>query len=405
MSVNLKRAFLIGENAMKLEGVKVLDLSQFLPGPHLSMTMADHGAEVIMIEIADGFGEPTRNIGEKTKDGVCVWFRNIARGKMSVALDLKAPKDRELFLQLATTADVIIESFRPGVVARLGIDYDTVAARNPGVVYCSISAFGQQGPYRDRPAHDLAIQSLAGTVDLCRGLNDNKPSAPNMPTADITASLTALSAIMMALFRRTKTQTGDYIDIAMYDTLLAWTVNVTGPVFAEERPPEPKHMRSFGGQAMNRIYETGDGQFIVLGGSEAKFARSLLEKLERIDLLEIAALDPGLQQQPLVDFLTETFRSQTREHWEHFLSGIDVCWAPVRTLKDSFSDANAKARGMILYDGQGNRHIGPPIHFRAEPPIPKLEVAAYGQNTEAVAARAGFPTANRVAPSPTSKGT
>lgn len=385
---------------MKLDGVKVLDLSQFLPGPHLSMTMADHGAEVIMVEIADGHGEPARNIGERTRDGVSVWFRNIARGKMSVALDLKTPKDHELLLKLAATADVMIESFRPGVAARLGIDYDTVAARNPGIVYCSISAFGQDGPYRDRPAHDLAIQSLAGTVDLCRGLTDDKPSAPNMPVADITASLTALSAIMMALFRRTKTQTGDYIDIALYDTLLAWTPNVTGPVFAKEQDPEPKRMRSFGGQAMNRIYETKDGKFIALGGSEPKFARNLLEKLGRTDLLEIAAREPGPQQQPLVDFLTETFGSQTRKYWEDFLGRSDVCWAPVRTLKDGFSDANTKARGMILYDSHGNRHIGPPIHFRKEPPRPKLDIAGYGENTDTVAACAGFPGVDRAAPKP-----
>src|SRR5215469_5202764 len=125
---------------MKLEGIRVLDLSQFLPGPHLTMTMADHGADVIMVE---------------AKDGERVWFRNIARGKRSIALDLKNKDDLATFLKLADEADVIVEAFRPGVVKRLGIGYEAVAARNSRIVYCSISAFGQNGRYRDKPSHDL----------------------------------------------------------------------------------------------------------------------------------------------------------------------------------------------------------------------------------------------------------
>src|SRR5215469_13658884 len=247
---------------MKLSGLKVLDLSQFLPGPHLTMTMADHGADVVMVEPKNGVGEPSRALGLRTKDGVSVWFRNIARGKTSVALDLKDEGDRARFLALADQADVIVEAFRPDVAKRLGVDYETIARRNPRIVYCAISAFGQNGPYRDRPAHDLAVQALAGTADLCRGLTDDKPSAPNIVAADMGSSLTALSAILMALYARERTGRGDYIDIAMFDSLLAWTPNVTAPVFAEDRAPVPKEMRPFGGQAMNRIYETRDGEYI-----------------------------------------------------------------------------------------------------------------------------------------------
>src|ERR1700753_821462 len=142
---------------MKLDGIRVLDLSQFLPGPHLTMTMADHGADVILVEPKNGTGEPVRAMGTRRPDGTTVWFRNIARGKRAVALDLKDAADRDVFLALADEADVIVEAFRPGVVKRLGIDYATVAARNPRVVYCSISAFGQDGPWRDKPSHDLGV--------------------------------------------------------------------------------------------------------------------------------------------------------------------------------------------------------------------------------------------------------
>ncbi len=371
---------------MKLSGVRVLDLSQFLPGPHLSMTMADHGADVIMIEPANGVGEPSRELGLRTKDGIAVWFRNIARGKKSLKLDLKNQSDRALFLSLADEADVVIEAFRPGVAKRLGVDYEAVSARNPRIVYCAISAFGQNGPYRDRPAHDLAVQALLGTVDLCRGLTDDKPSAPNVVAADMASSLTALSAVLMALYAREKTGKGDFIDIAMYDSLLAWTANVTAPVFAEDRAPVAKEMRPFGGQAMNRIYETKDGQYLVLGGSEVKFAENLLKALGRLDLLDYARIEPGRGQQSLIDYFITTFRTKPLAEWEAFLSGVDLCWAPVRTLKDAFDDAHTKARGMVLTDANGNSHIGPAIKFKNDPAQPQLELPLYGEDNTAIAA-------------------
>lgn len=367
---------------MKLKGVRVLDLSQFLPGPHLTMTMADHGADVIMIEPKNGVGEPTRALGHKTGDGVTVWFRNIARGKRSLALDLKSASDREAFLALAVDADVIVESFRPGVAKRLGIDYEAVRARNPKIIYCAISAFGQEGPLSGSPAHDLAVQALVGTVDLCRGLTDDKPSAPSVVASDMAASLTALSAILMALYAREKTGRGDYIDIAMYDALLAWTPNVTAPVFALDRAPVAKEMRPFGGQAMNRIYETRDGHYIVLGASEVKFAENLLLALGRLDLLRYAREEPGAKQKPLVDYFVAVFKTRKRAEWETFLGKLDVGWAPVRTLKDAFDDDHTRAREMVLTDKTGHRHIGSAIKFRAEPAKPDLELPPYAAVSE-----------------------
>ncbi|MBS0279214.1 MAG: CoA transferase [Proteobacteria bacterium] len=363
---------------MKLDGIKVLDLSQFLPGPHLTMTMADHGATVIMVEPKNGVGEPVRAMGARMPDGTAVWFRNIARGKHSVALDLKNAEDKATFLKLASDADVIVEAFRPGVVKRLGIDYDTVSAANPRIVYCSISAFGQDGPWRDKPSHDLGVQALAGTLDLSRSFADNTPNMPNLVAADMASSLTALSAILMALLAREKTGKGDYIDIAMYDSLLAWTPNITGTVFAEDKAPVPHEMRNYGGQAMNRIYETKDGQFIVLAGSEAKFSENLLRALGRLDFLAIAKGEPGPSQAPLIAYFTQTFQQKTRAEWEAFLEPIDLCWAPVRSLKDAFGDANAAARHMLMKDAEGNRHIGPAIKFRNDPARPDFRLPNYG---------------------------
>ncbi len=378
---------------MKLEGLRVLDLSAFLPGPHLTMMMADHGADVIMIEAPNGVGEPTRAIGEKTVDGISVWFRNIARGKRSLKLNLKDEDARALFLTLADRADVVVEAYRPGVAERLGVGHAALRARNPGLVYCSISAFGQEGPLARKPAHALAVEALAGVLDLNRGLEDDKPTNPCMPAADITASLLALSAILMALYRREKTGRGDYIDMAMYDALLAWTANVAGPVFAHGAAPVAKHMRSFGGAAMNRVYEASDGRFLVLGGAELHFARTLLEALGRPDLVPYAAQAPGPAQDPLKRELEAIFRTRSLAEWEAFLGPLDLGWAPVRGLNEALLEPYAQERGIVQADGEGARHLGPPIRFAEEPASPRWAVPAYGAHAREIAAEAGLDAA------------
>ena len=366
---------------MKLEGIRVLDLSAFLPGPHMTMTLSDHGADVIMVEPANGVGEPTRVVGYRDSDDVSVWFRNIARGKRSLRINLKDPDGQRFFQTLTESADVLVEAFRPGVVQRLGIDYATLNRVNPRLVYCSISAFGQDGPLRDRPAHDLTVQALAGVAALNRGLEDGKPAAPNIPAADAIASLTALSAILMSLLRRERTGRGEHIDVAMYDALIAWTPNVTGPVFAQDAHPEPAHMRSFGGAAMYRIYETSDGEFLVLGGSEVKFAHNLLAAFDRLDLLPFAQIEPGPEQAPLRTFFREQFASRPRDYWERFLDPVDCCWAFVRSLKDAFEDPHTLHREMLLRDAGGHRHIGVPIKFADEPAQPNLSIPDYGEHS------------------------
>ncbi|MEM9054205.1 MAG: CaiB/BaiF CoA-transferase family protein [Pseudomonadota bacterium] len=375
---------------MKLKGLKVLDLSAFLPGPHMTMMMADHGADVIMVEPANGVGEPARVIGETTADGVSVWLRNIARGKRSLKLNLKDPDGRELFLKLADTADVMVEAFRPGVVKRLGVDYEAIMARNARIIYCSISAFGQNSSLAHKPSHDTGVQGLAGLIDLNRGLTDNKPAMPSIPFADASASLMALSAILMALYRRETTGKGDYIDLAMYDAALAWTPNVMGPTFAKDAHPAPKDMRSFGGSALTNIYETSDGKFLVFSGPEIKFATNLLTALERPDLIEVAKLPPGPEQQPLRAFFTETFQSKSLVEWQAFLEPIECAWSWVRSLKDAFADPFTAERQMVFTDADGNRHIGPPIRFRDEPPQPDPRVPGFGEDSAEIAAEVGL---------------
>lgn len=376
---------------MKLDGLRVIDLSLFLPGPHLTLMMADHGADVIKIE-PPGEGEPNRHLGPKQGE-FSVYFRNTHRGKRSVCLNLKSAAGREALLKLCESADVVIEAFRPGVVDRLGVGYAAVAARNPRIVYCSIAAFGQSGPYRDIPAHDLATEALAGVVSLNLG-NDGEPTMPHVPAADMAASMLSFGGIMMALYRREKTGRGDYLDMAMHDSILAWTPNVLGEVFTKRRAPVVKHERTFGGSAFYNIYRTRDGKHVVLGAQEIKFVRNLLGELGRLEFVALAEQGPGPHQQPLTDFLRATFATRTQAEWIDWFKGKDVSFAPVNDLRQAFDDPHVQARGMRLVDDQGHEHIGVPIKFRDEPGQPRFALPRLGEHNVEVLRAAGFSDAD-----------
>lgn len=365
---------------MKLAGLRVVDLSTFLPGPYLTLVLADHGAEVIKIESPDG--DPGRKIG--VADGPStVFFRNLNRGKKSVVLNLKEPHDRERLLALCATADVFVESFRPGVVERLGVGYTEVARRNPAIVYCSINAFGRDGPYRDRPAHDLAIEAVGGLLSMTLG-DDGRPAIPGIPSADIAAALHGLSGVLIALLNRAQTGVGDRVEVAMHDALLAALPNIVGPAFAEGRQPNPKHERTTGGSAFYRLYDTADSRQIALAGQEPKFVERVLGALGREDLVELCTRGPGPHQRPVAECLQRFFAGKTRQECLDWLAQLDVCFAPVNTLVEALEDPNVAARGMVLKDDRGRRHLAPPVRFAAEPARPVLREPRLGEHTAEV---------------------
>jgi crotonobetainyl-CoA:carnitine CoA-transferase CaiB-like acyl-CoA transferase len=372
---------------MKLDGLRVLDLTRFLPGPLCTQLMADQGAEVIKLESIDE-GEPTRELGAK-RDGVSVYFSNTQRGKQSLALNLKDAQGVEILLRLAEGADVLIESFRPGVVDRLGIGYAQVAKRAPRLVYASIAAFGQTGPYRDLATHDLGTEALTGVLSLNRG-GDGKPAMPALANADMLVATMTLAGVLMALLRRTQTGKGDYLDMAMADALLACLPNNMGVAMTERKQLDPKSGRTLGGNALYNIYETKDADFVVLGGQELKFARNLLEPLGRPDLVELCKLPPGPGQDPVRAFLRDTFRTKTKAEWLAWFKGRDIAFAPVKTLPEVLEDAHFKARGMVLKDPRGWDHLGIPIAFRDEPGRVNFEAPAHGQHSSAILGGLGY---------------
>ncbi|MFP6806673.1 MAG: CaiB/BaiF CoA-transferase family protein [Pseudomonadales bacterium] len=372
---------------MKLEGIKVLDLSLFLPGPLLTQMMADHGAEVIKLEPLNG-GEPNREIGPKRGDQ-SIYFANTHRGKKSIQINLKSAEGRELALRLAGQCDVVVEAFRPGVINRLGMDYESVKARNPNVVYASLSAFGQTGPYVKKPAHDLATEAYAGVLSANLGF-DGRPAIPAIPSADMLTSMMGLSAILMALLRRKETNQGDYIDLAMMDSLMACLPNNMGSVFAEKKAPIVKDERTWGGYAMYNIYETLDKKYIVLGASEMHFAVALLTKLERTDLIPYCEPPPGPTQNPVKVFFTETFLSETQAHWVKWFKDLNIAFAPVNDLRQAADDPQIRAREMIVEDDSGLEHIGIPIKFKHEPGEIDFEAPALGAHNIELARQVGF---------------
>ena len=372
---------------MKLQGLRVVDLSLFLPGPLMTQFMADHGAEVIKVE-AIHEAEPNRAIGEK-RGGVSVYFANTHRGKKSLALDLKNPAGVEVLMRLAERSDVLIEAFRPGVVERLGFGYRQVAARAPRIVYASIAAFGQSGPYRDIAAHDLATEAIAGVLSLNRG-GDGKPAIPGLAVADMLASMMTLSGVLMALYRRKETDKGDYLDMALADCLLACLPNNFGTAMAERRQPVLSEERSLGGNALYGIYETKDRDFVVLAGQEIKFVTNLLTALGRPELIELCKLPPGRGQDPVREFLRETFRSKTKGEWVEWFKGRDIAFAPLKTLPEVLDDPHFKARGMVMKDERGWDHLGVPIRFAQEPGRARFQLPAHGQHSSEILRGLGY---------------
>lgn len=347
----------------KLSGIRVVDLSQFLPGPMLTLMMADQGAEVVKIEPKPG--EPARRQAPFAA-GQSVWFRNLNRGKRAVALDLKSARGREALWALVEQADVFVEGFRPGVVARLGFDYAAVSARNPRIVYCSVSAFGQSGELAHHPAHDMAVQAMAGFMSVNDG-PDGMPVVPGVPSADMAAGLTGLSAVLMALLGRERTGRGDYVDIAMFDAMLPWCAHIAGEAIEGGAPPRSAAQRSLGGAAFYNVYETADGRHVVLGGREPKFVKALLSALERPDLIPLGDADAGAPQAPLIGFLREVFRTRSRDEWIAWFADKDVAFAPVLDFREALQAPHVAERGLLV-ELDGAHQIAPAIRFQSEAP-------------------------------------
>ena len=371
------------------EGVRVLDLSRMLAGPYGSMLLADMGAEVIKIEEPDG-GDPMRVMGPPfLPEGESAYFLSINRNKKSLALDLATAAGRDVFLDLAAQADVVWENFRPGVLERLGLAYATLAGVNPGLVLCSISAYGQDGPYRDWPAFDLALQAMGGAMSLT-GEEGGRPVRMGLPMGDLAGGMFGAFAVAGALFRRSRTGQGAHVDLSLLDCQVSLLTYIAQYFWADGRVPG----RMGSGHASVVPYQalaTQDGHLIVAVFAE-KFWAGFCRALERAEWAadpRFASNRQRLAQRDVLMPLVETVvRQRTTEDWLARLHAAGVPAAPILTVDRVLSDPQVRHRRMVV-DVEHPRHgplptLGTPIKIDGATELPVTAAPRLGEHTDAL---------------------
>ena len=327
-----------------LKGVKVLDLSRLLPGPYCTLMMADYGAEVIKIE-EPGQGDYIR-WRKPAIEGIGARHLTINRNKKSIELNLKTDEGKEIFKKMAANADVILESFRPGVMDRLGLGYEEISKINEGIVYCSLTGYGQTGPYRNLPGHDINYIGYSGILGLI-GEKDGKPIVPGVQIADIGGgALMALSGICMALFHKERTGKGQYIDVSMMDGAVTWLYAAASDYFASGKIPERGSNRLDGHFAFYNVYETKDKKYLSVGASEFKFWKRICELVEKPEWIALHE-GPEEVQEKLKQDLTQLFKQENQEHWIDLLASEDTCVSPVNDIDQIFNDPQIIERELF----------------------------------------------------------
>jgi crotonobetainyl-CoA:carnitine CoA-transferase CaiB-like acyl-CoA transferase len=353
---------------------RMLDLSRQLPGPFCSMLLADLGMDVLAVYAPSdpmGMGIPL-----------------LGRNKRSLTLNLKAPEGREIFHRLAREADVVLEGSRPGAAARLGVDYETLCGINPRLVYCSISGYGQDGPYRDRVGHDVNYLGFAGVIGLT-GSAGGPPAIPGVQIADIGGgALTAAIGILSALWAREETGRGQFVDIAMLDGALAWQVVNVMRWLADKREPARGDTLLSGHHPCYAIYETRDGRHVTVGALEPHFWRNLCERLGFPELSGQQFAE-GAEREGAFAKLRARFRERTMAEWVEALADLDICFGPVATLGEALRDPHVRHRAMVVEE-QGRLALGNPIKLSDTPPALRTPPPALGEHSEAVLGSLGY---------------
>lgn len=328
---------------LPLQGFRVLDLSALFPGSLCTQILADLGAEVIKIESPYG-GEPGRSIPPLVKK-TGLFFHMINRNKKSITLDFRKPRGREILLQLARRADVLVENTRPGNLSRIGLGYDDVAGVNPRIVYCSITGFGQDGPCRDIPAHDINFLALSGVLDLI-GEKDRAPALPDIQIAGAGAGgMNAAMGILASLLRRERTGKGQYVDAAILDGLTPFVMLPMCLFMQTGKQPSRGASMFSGGHAFWNVYRTKDGRYISLGCWEQKYWENFCRAVNRDDLAAEQHAPPPRQGR-IIEELQAIFLTRTRDEWTQALDPTEICYAPVNSLEDALAHPQIRHRGL-----------------------------------------------------------
>ena len=377
-----------------LEGIRVLDLTRLLPGGFCSLLLADFGAEVLKVEDT-GAGDyvrwsPPQYEGAE-ESAASALFLALNRGKRSIRLNLKEVGGREVLLRLAREYDVLLESFRPGVLDRLGVGYSRLRGENPRLVYCAISGYGQEGPYTGRSGHDLNYLGLNGLLGLT-GDPDGPPVQAAGQIADVGGgALMAAFGILSALREREASGEGQLVDVSMFDGALSWLALVAGRYLCDGEAPGRGEPELAGGLICYRPYACKDG-WVTLGALEPKFWRAFCEGVGREDLIEKQLERPGSDAHAEVERI---FLERTREQWRAFASEHDCCLEPILGLDEALDSELVRAREMVIEleqpGAEAVRQLGVPVKLSRTPGRPASPGPALGEHTDEVLASLGYP--------------
>ncbi len=337
-----------GPGSLALEGVRVLDLSRLLPGGFCSLLLADHGADVLKVEDM-GQGDYVRwappYVRGAAPSARSALFLALNRNKRSIRVDLKQDAGHELLLALVKDHDVVLESFRPGVLDRLGVGYEAMRAVNPKLVYCAITGYGQDSPLRDRPGHDMNYLGLAGLLGLT-GEAGGPPVQAAGQIADLGGgALMAAFGILAALRAAERTGEGQFVDVAMTDGALSWLAMVAARYLADGKTPWRGELELAGGIACYRPYETADGGWVTLGALEPKFWSAWCRGAGREDLIDEQYAAPDSSGHAAV---AEVFAGRTRDEWVAFAAEHECCLEPVLDLGEALASEHVAAREMVV---------------------------------------------------------
>ncbi len=382
--------------SLPLDGIRVLDLSRLLPGGFCSLLLADYGADVLKVEDTAG-GDYIRwappLVEGAAASAASALFLALNRNKRSIRIDLKSAAGREVLLALVRSHDVVLESFRPGVLDRLGAGYDVLRAANPKIVLCSITGYGQDGPLRDRAGHDLNYLGLIGMLGLS-GSDDGPPVQPAGQIADLGGgALMAAFGILAALRERDRSGEGQHVDVAMADGALSWLALVAARRLAGGAVPRRGRDDLAGGLVCYRPYACSGGGWITLGALEPRFWAAFCAGVGRADLVERQLDGPGSAAHAQLEAI---FAARTRAEWEAFAREVECCLEPVLDLDEALASEHVAAREMVVGLKQPGatepvRQLGAPVKLSRTPPdTARLPGPQLGEHTDAVLREAGY---------------
>lgn len=378
--------------AMALEGIKIIDLTRLGPGPYCTMLLADQGADVIKVE--PGGGRASQVIQPQSDEAMERGraYNAEGRNKRSIVLNLKMEEAREVFYRLAKVSDVVVEEFRPGVLKRLGVDYETVSEMNPRIIYCSITGYGQDGPYAQLPGHDINYLSTGGAQSMI-GPRGGPPIMTFNLIGDYSGgSMQAALGITLAVIARERTGEGQHVDISMTDGIVSLMHGEAAGYFETGQVPTRGDLLSIGGSPFYGVYETKDGKYVSIAALEPWFYENLCKALDREDLL--AYEWDRTKWDALAAEFGEIFRTKTRDEWVELLRQTDICVAPVYSVDEVFTDPQVLHRKMLVeidHPTLGKvKQVGIGIKLSETPGEVKSIAPRPGQHTDEIVGSLGY---------------